>query len=138
MSEVYSKKQDLPVYAEPNPSASVAAKLKFSEKAAVIAEQGRWLQIKTSSGKTGWVYSGNVGDRRPPEENKADLLAPSSGVNTSAAARGLSAAGLEYAERHGEQNAAEALAWVERQNAAVKPADVTAFMKKNKLGEYGA
>ncbi|MDK3159555.1 SH3 domain-containing protein [Kamptonema cortianum] len=130
MSEVFSKKQDLPVYAEPNPSASVVGKLKFAEKASVVSTQGRWLSLKLSSGKSGWVYSGNVGDRRPPEENKADLLAPSSGVNASAAARGLSAAAMEYADRHGEQNAAEALIWVERQNAAVKASDVTAFMKK--------
>ncbi|MDZ4742725.1 MAG: SH3 domain-containing protein [Verrucomicrobiota bacterium] len=138
MADVYSKKQDLPVYAEPNPSASVVAKLKFAEKAKVVSDQNRWVNIKTSSGQTGWVYSGNVGDRRPPEENKADLLAPSSGVDTAAAGRGLSEAAQQYAESRGYVNAASDLAWLDKENASVSSADVKTFMKEHKLGEYAS
>lgn len=138
MADVYSKKQNLPIYGEPHPSAQVVAELKFSEKVSLISKQGRWLNVKTASGKTGWVYSGNVGDRRPPEENKADLMAPSSGVDTAAAARGLSDTAKEYASRHGEENAVNDLIWMDKANAAVTPAQVTRFMKENELGEYAS
>ena len=138
MADVYSKKQDLPVYAEPNPSASVVTKLKFAEKASVISDQNRWLNIKTSSGKTGWVYSGNVGDRRPPEENKADLLAPSSGVDTAAAGRGLSEAAQQYAQSRGYGDATSDLTWLDKENASISSSEIKAYMKEHKLGEFAS
>jgi hypothetical protein len=85
---------------------------------------------------TGWVYSGNLSRDEPPEINTSSLKTEASSTTLNAAARGLDNDAKSYANRQGSGASANDVIWMEQQNDAIGNAEVKAYMKEHKLGEY--
>jgi len=124
-----------PLLADKDPDAATVAKLKSHHEYQVIAISGKWVQLQAGS-NTGWVYSGNVSRDEPPEINTSSLKTEASATTLNAAARGLDDDAKGYAKRQGNSESASDIEWMEKQNDAVSKADVKAYMKEHKLGEY--
>jgi uncharacterized protein YgiM (DUF1202 family) len=115
--------------------------------AVVIVESGgRWLKVRTTDGKEGWVYAGRVSETPPAAEVAGsdggvfgDNL-KSSQINTAKAdsarsIRGLSPETAKYAKDRGtpeiyKKSLDKVLA------RKVTARDLKAFLKDGKIGEY--
>lgn len=51
---------DVPLYAEPSNTAAIVASLQSGDRLGLIARQGEWLFVKTSSGLGGYVQSSSL------------------------------------------------------------------------------
>jgi hypothetical protein len=121
---------------------SVVATLKLGETVEVVKRDGRWVQVQTSKGVTGWIYDNNVSASKPAAGDNA-LAAlgrnvrgtDASAVTASAGARGLDKASEGYANRSGiTQQHRDA---VDRMTAyKISDEDVQEFLKSGRLGEY--
>ncbi|MDX2227467.1 MAG: SH3 domain-containing protein [Verrucomicrobiae bacterium] len=137
MATLYSKKPDLALYAEKSNASAVTGKIAFQEKVKVLATEGRWVKVGSSNGKSGWVYSGNLSDDKPPDENKNDFNTGNAGdVSTATAARGIDETSKQYASRNHVGNAVELVEWMESFNDKISTTEVVQYMKDHKLGEY--
>lgn len=126
-----------PLLAEKDPDAATVAKLKTHKEYEVIQISGKWAQIKAGSA-TGWVYAGNLSRDEPPDVNTSSFKTDASSTTLSAAARGLDDDAKGYANRKGESEAASDVVWMEKQNDSITNAEVKAYLKEHKLGEYGS
>ena len=131
-------------------SSDTVATLDVGTELTVITTEGKWYQVKTASGKKGWIYRGKVSDAKPDvlaEEKSGDqglggLLGSltGSGINAESAdssrsIRGLSPEAEAYAEQTGKpQEYRDALDSV----LAVKTSDkeIEQFLKNGHIGEY--
>ena len=120
----------------------VVASLKLGETLEVVKRDGRWLQVQTAKGVTGWIYGNHVSASKPAVgDNELAALGRSfrqtdaSDVTASAGARGLDKASDVYANRSGitqQQRMA-----VDRMTAYKIPdEEIQAFLKSGRLGEY--
>lgn len=133
---VYSKKQNTELHDSPAPDSPVKGSLDFQQKVAILAVQGRWVQVQGDS-KSGWVYSGNLSEKEPPDVNKNDFLHSTAGDTTAAtAARPLDEVAVAYGQRRGHQDAVADLKWLEAFADAITPDQVRAYCKENHKGEY--
>ena len=120
----------------------VVASLKLGETLEVVKRDDRWLQVQTTKGVTGWIYSTNVSPSKPAGGD-SDLAAlgqsvrrtDASAVTASAGARGLDKASEDYAKRSGiTQQQRDA---VDRMTTyKISDEDIQAFLKYGRLGEY--
>jgi len=108
----------------------------------VVKRDDRWLQVLTTKGVTGWIYSTNVSSSKPMGgDNELAALGQSvrrtdaSAVTASAGARGLDKASEDYAKRSGiTQQQRDA---VDRMTAyKISDEEIQAFLKYGRLGEY--
>lgn len=120
----------------------VVASLKLGETLEVVKRDDRWLQVQTTKGVTGWIYSNNVSTSKPMGgDNELAALGQSvrrtdaSAVTASAGARGLDKASEDYAKRSGiTQQQRDA---VDRMTTyKISDEEIQAFMKSGRLGEY--
>jgi hypothetical protein len=134
--KAWSKRNETPLLSEPSPLAAPAGVVGFAEELKVEEVRGVWVRVQ--GGETsGWVFQGNVAEDKPSAAPPAGLTTLSaSDTDTAAAARPLTAVGSEFAARHGATDAADDLQWLEQQSAEVKAADVDAYLRENKKGEY--
>lgn len=134
--KVWSKRNETPLLQEPKPLAPPAGKAGFAEELRVVETRGVWLRVRGEK-DSGWIFEGNVAEQKPEGTPPAGLTTLSaSDTDTAAAARPLSAVGQDFAERHGAADAASDLSWLEEQSAAIKAADVDAYLRENRKGEY--
>jgi SH3-like domain-containing protein len=116
-------------------SAAVAA-LKAGEPLEKIEARNGWFKVKTKAGVVGWIHSTAV------EAKKVDLLAMDKSMKTQASAGevALAAKGFnkQVEDKYRAGNPAANFAAVDALEK-VKPtaAEVEAFLKQGKLGEYG-
>lgn len=120
----------------------VVASLKLGETLEVVKRDDRWLQVQTTKGVTGWIYSNNVSTSKPMGgDNELAALGQSvrrtdaSAVTASAGARGLDKASEDYAKRSGvTQQQRDA---VDRMTIyKISDEEIQAFLKSGRLGEY--
>lgn len=120
----------------------VVATLKLGDMLDVVKRDNRWLQVQTSKGVKGWIYSSNVSASKPAgADNELAALGRSfrrtdaSGTTASAGARGLDKTSEGYANKSGiTQQQRDA---VDRMTAYKIPdEDIQEFMKSGRLGEY--
>ena len=120
----------------------VVASLKLGETLEVVKRDNRWLQVQTTKGVTGWIYSSNVSASKPAGgDNELAALGRSfrrtdaSSVTASAGARGLDKASEGYANRSGiTQQQRDA---VDRMTTyKISDEEIQAFLKSGRLGEY--
>ncbi len=134
--KAWSKRNETPLLAEPKPLAPAAGKAGFAEELRVEEVKGVWLRVKGEKA-AGWVFQGNVAEKKPDGTPPAGLTTLSaSDTDTAAAARPLSAVGNDFAERHDARDAAADLEWLEKESARVKTGDVDVYLRENKKGEY--
>ncbi len=132
----YAKRTETALLAEPRPLASPAAKVGFAEALKVEEVRGNWLRVKTRKAE-GWVFAGNLADKKPSHAPAAGLTTVSaSQTDTVAAARPLSPTGDAFAARHDAGKSKEDVEWVDAVAARVPPKAVDDYLRENRKGEY--
>lgn len=114
--------------------------VQFGQALEVVAEEGAFLQVKSPSGKVGWIAKQWTGDAPSKTNETAARLGQAarqgSGGEASytAGARGLSDESKTFGE---SLDAGLAVKAVERmEQIVVEPAALEAFLLEGKLGEY--
>jgi len=132
----YTKKLETALLDEPKPLAHPAAKIGYAVELTVEQVNGSWLLVSAGANR-GWVFAGNVAEKKPMANPKTDFL-PSTASETTAsvAARPLDEVAQNYGEQKGLGEAKADVEWVERQSGRVNGAAVTEFLQAKKLGEY--
>ncbi len=132
----YTKKFETNLLAEPAPLAAVTGKVSLGRALKVQEARGAWYKVADGSA-AGWVFAGNLSETKPAEGKGADGLGLAASQTTAtAAARPLTPAANDYAAQHNLANAREDLHWLLGQCSAFTPAQVDAFLKEQKKGEY--
>jgi len=132
----YTKRLETSLLAEPKPLAAVSGKVPFASKLKVEEARGPWLRVSTA-GTTGWVFAGNVSESKPAENKGADGLGLSASTTTAtAAARPLTPAANDYAERRNLGDARKDLDWLNDHGMTLTMDQLNAFMQAQKKGEY--
>lgn len=132
----YTKKFETNLLAEPSPLAAVTGKVAFGRALKVNEARGAWLKVADGA-KAGWVFSGNLSETKPAQGKGADGLGlQASQTSATAAARPLTPAANDYATAHNLESAREDLDWLNALGATLTPAQVEAFLKEHKKGEY--
>ena len=121
---------------------AVVGNVKFGDALEVVGRDGSWVEVKTSAGARGWIFSHKTSTSKPSGGN--DTLArlgqsmrggDASATTASAGARGLDKASEGYADRAGVS--ARDREVVDRMTAYQIPdQDVEEFMREGGLGEY--
>lgn len=132
----YTKRFKTTLLAEPSPLAAAAGELGYARKLTVKEIKGNWLRVADGSAK-GWVFAGNITDTKPVEGTGADKLGLSASTTTAtAAARPLTPAASEYANRRNLGDAREDLDWLNAECRAFTNAELEKFLQEKKKGEY--
>lgn len=112
------------------------AKVKLGDKLSVKGTSERWIKVKTSDNKEGWIYDRQVSEKKPKD---MDAFASKKGKvkfggggshDASAAARGLSSG--KYAKKNGYNISAVAA----MENAKIDDDLLNQFLREGGLGEY--
>jgi uncharacterized protein YgiM (DUF1202 family) len=120
----------------------VVETLRLGDALEVLRTDGKWLEVKTAAGTTGWIFSNKVSSTQPSgSDNRLALLGKSvrrgqaSDVTASAGARGLDKASETYAQKAGitqqDHDAVDRMARIR-----LSDDDVQTFLKEGRLGEY--
>lgn len=132
----YTKNRETKLLAEPAPLAAVTGKVAFGRPLKIAESKGAWLRVSDGPA-AGWVFAGNLSETRPAEGKGLDGLGLSASTTTAtAAARPLTPAAEDYAARHNLTNARDDLNWLLARCHALTPAEVEAFLKEHRKGEY--
>lgn len=132
----YTKRVETNLLAEPAPLAAVKSRVAFGRKLKIEEAKGPWLRVSDGPA-AGWVFAGNLSETKPAEGKGLDGLGlAASSTTATAAARPLTPAADDYAARHNLTNARDDLNWLLAQCHALKPAEVEAFLKEQRKGEY--
>lgn len=122
---------------------TVVANIRYGEAVEVLSRDGNWIEVKTSGGAKGWIFSSKLSSSKPAG-GSSDTLArlgqsmrgsgPSS-TTASAGARGLDKASEGYANQAGisprDRDA------VDRMTAyRLSDEEVEDFLREGGLGEY--
>jgi uncharacterized protein YgiM (DUF1202 family) len=120
----------------------VVANVKYGEALEVRKTEGKWMEVQTGSGITGWIFSNKTTTVKPSgSEDELSKLGRSfrgkeaSDATASAGARGLDKVSEEYAKRSGISKRDRDT--VDRMTAyKITDQEVEDFLKKGELGEY--
>jgi uncharacterized protein YgiM (DUF1202 family) len=109
----------------------------------VLSTKDKWFQVSLPSGEKGWIFRGKVSTSPPEAEREGGGLLGALGkssieggsADTSRSMRGLSPAAEQYAQN--AKTPAEYKKAVDGVLALqVKEAEVDAFLREGKIGEY--
>ena len=120
----------------------VVANVKHGEALQVRKTEGKWMEVETGSGITGWIFSNKTTTVQPSgSEDDLSRLGrgfrgkEASNATASAGARGLDKVSEEYAKRSGISQRDRDT--VDRMTAyKITDQEVEDFLKKGELGEY--
>lgn len=120
----------------------VVADLKFGQELEVLRRDGSWLEVKTASGATGWIFANKITLARPTEGDddlarlgKSFRRRDAAEITASAGARGLDKVSEGYANRAGITQRHRDT--VDRMAAyQITDQEVEDFLKEGGLGEY--
>jgi hypothetical protein len=131
---------------EASATSDTVADVLVGTEVSIVESGGRWLKVKTTAGKEGWVYAGRVSDTPPVGEisgSDGGIFGDSmknSQINTAKAdsarsIRGLSPGAAQYAKDRGTPEMyKKALDVVLARKVSAK--ELKAFLKEGKIGEY--
>lgn len=132
----YAKRVETNLLAEPAPLAAVKSRVAFGRKLKIEETRGAWLRVSDGAA-AGWVFAGNLSETKPAEgTGLGGLGLDASATTATAAARPLTPAADDYAARRNLTNARDDLNWLLAQCHALTPAEVEAFLREQKKGEY--
>lgn len=132
----YTKRYKTTLLAEPSPLAKPTGELALGRKLKIVELRGSWLRVSDGP-NGGWVFAGSLSDTKPEEIKGSDgnvLLA--SATTATAANRPLGPEAEAYADRRNLGAARDDLNWLLAQSKSVTPADVEAYLKAQKKGEF--
>ena len=120
----------------------VVANVKYGEALQIRTTEGKWMEVETRSGVTGWIFANKTTTVKPSGgEDDLSKLGRSvrgkeaSDTTASAGARGLDEVSKEYAKRSGISQRDRDT--VDRMTAyKITDQEVEDFLKKGELGEY--
>ena len=121
---------------DPKFTSAILASIKAGEPLERLEAQSGWIKVKTKAGVVGWIHSTAV------EARKVNLLAMDKTMKTQASAGevALAAKGFnkQVEDKYRAGNAAADFAAVDAlEKVLPTAAEIEAFMKQGKLGEYG-
>ncbi len=132
--------------AEASATSENVADVLVGAEVTVVESGGRWLKVRTTAGKEGWVYAGRVSETPPASEVAGgdggifgDSM-KSSQIKTAKAdsarsIRGLSPGAAQYAKDRGTPEIYKKSLDVVL-SRKVSPNELKAFLKEGKIGEY--
>lgn len=131
---------------EASAASESVADVQVGTEVTVVESGGRWLKVRTASGKEGWVYAGRITDTPPAAEvsgGDGGLFGGSmkkSQISTAKAdsarsIRGLSPEAHQYAKDRGTPEMYKKSLDVVLQRK-VNDRELRAFLKEGKIGEY--
>lgn len=134
--QAFTKRVETLLRAEPRSLAEPTGKVGYARAVKIEEVRGPWLRVSDGD-QAGWVFQGNLAEEKPSEVRGLDgLPLEASKTTATAAARPLTPAAKEYAQRKGAASASDDLDWLGEQAAAVTEADVEAHLELTKKGEY--
>jgi uncharacterized protein YgiM (DUF1202 family) len=121
---------------EPRFTAAVVATLQAGAPLEKLTAKDGWFQVKTKTGVTGWVHSSAI------DTKKFDLLAMDKTMKTEASSGEIALASKGFNKQvedaYKARNQAANFAAVDRMEALkALAADIEAFLKRGRLGEFG-
>jgi hypothetical protein len=135
-STAYTKRFETNLLAEPQPLATVNGKVRFASKLKVKEIRGAWLRVSDGN-TTGWVFAGNIAETKPDDSSGADKLGLSASTTTAtAAARPLTPAASDYADRRNLGEARSDLNWLDAECHKITSDDVNHFLQEKRKGEF--
>jgi|HubBroStandDraft_4_1064222.scaffolds.fasta_scaffold341260_2 hypothetical protein len=134
--KAYTKKLETTLLDESKPLAHPVAKISFAAELKIEQVNGSWLLV-TAGGNRGWIFAGNVAEKKPSADYRTDFL-PSGASETTAsiAARPLDDVAKNYGDQKGLGEAKADVEWIEQHSAQVNDAAVVEYLQTKKLGEY--
>jgi uncharacterized protein YgiM (DUF1202 family) len=137
------------IKSEKGASSTTVAILEMGTALSVISTKGRWYQVETASGETGWIYRGKVSNIRPETaetQNKGDSLDSLFGgltgssiradtSDTSRSIRGLSPEAQAYAKT---RKTPEKYQYALDKTLSIEIIDkeIEHFLREGRIGEY--
>ena len=120
----------------------VVANVKYGDALQVRTTEGKWMEVETRAGVTGWIFANKTTTAKPSGgEDDLSKLGRSvrgkeaSDTTASAGARGLDKVSEDYAKRSGISQRDRDT--VDRMTAyKITDQEVEDFLKKGELGEY--
>ncbi len=123
-------------------NAHVITKLDRGVPVEVLAEDGKWLQVRLPDGRKGWVLRFKLTDKKPEEDwgvlSSMDSLfeePTAEEASTSASIRGLSKVSEDHARRQ-KTKPGHIRAISEMEKFTIRENEIEEFLKEGKLGEY--
>jgi len=121
---------------EPKFYAETVVVLKAGDSLEKLGNQDGWVRVKTAKGAVGWIHSSAV------EAKKFKLLAMNKDLKTQATASEVALAGKGFNKQveqsfKSKHSDADFAATDRMLLIKSSPAEVLAFLKKGKLGEFG-
>ncbi len=139
---LYAKQDDVKVTAEKSPTSAVVATLALGDAVTVLGEEGRLAQVKTSSGKTGWVFTFRLSSTKPSATSGSGLSGLT-GRRTIAARESRAGGSIRGLKESTEQYAKDKQIKQEHRDAvdrmeafSVTPTEYTQFKKAGNVGEF--
>jgi uncharacterized protein YgiM (DUF1202 family) len=130
--------------ADPSASSETVSELTVGTELTLLKSENRWYQVRSASGKKGWIYRGKVSDAPPSKDAKDEdnLFAglqtstiTADEAHTSRSIRGLSKETEVYAEKRGTPEVyKKALDQVLATTVTQK--ELATFLRNGKIGEY--
>ena len=142
MSSDIAKQDGVKVTAEKSPTSAVLATLNLGDAVTVLSEEGRLAQVKTTKGKTGWVFKFRLTTKKPSTggglglsglKGRKTIAARESRAGGSI--RGLKESTEQYAKtKHIKQEHRDAVDRMEE--LLISPNELVEFKKAGNLGEF--
>ena len=139
---LYAKQDGVKVTAEKSPTSAVVTTLALGDPVTVLSESGRLAKVKTSSGKTGWVFTFRLSSTKPSAKSGSGLSGLT-GRRTIAARESRAGGSIRGLKESTEQYAKDKQIKQEHRDAvdrmeafSVTPTELTQFKKTGNLGEF--
>lgn len=139
---LYAKQDSVKVTAEKSPTSAVVTTLKLGESVTVLSKAGRLAKVKTTKGKTGWVFTFRLSSTKPKGKSGSGLSGLTGRRKIAAresraggSIRGLKESTEQYAkDKKIKQEHRDA---VDRMEAfSVTPDELMRFKKTGNVGEF--
>ena len=141
-STSFAKQDGVKITAKKSPRSKVLTTLKLGDAVTVLSVEGRMAKVKTTKGKTGWVFKFRLSPKKPTARGSSGLFGLKGRKKIAAresraggSIRGLKESTEQYAkDKHIGQEHQDA---VDRMEALVIPPDeLLEFKKAGHLGEF--
>lgn len=147
--KLYISAKNAKLKSERKASSDTVSPLKIGAELSVISFENKWYNVKTTDGKTGWIYRGKVSENKPETseeddkkgglggllDNIADSNIQANASDTSRSIRGLSPEAEEYSNQTGKPKECRA-ALDSVLELEVNDAEIENFLMHYKIGEY--
>lgn len=134
-SRCFANKTSVPLLSAPDRASPAVGQIPFATEVRILETNGRWIRVKGQTGE-GWAFAGNLSPQKPPEENKSNFLPTAGDTGAAVAARPLSSAAREYADRKSHGEALGDLQWMETLTDTIHADAVKAYQQEAKRGEF--